>query len=70
MDTNGSNTDGNGDDTNAEDVNMENFKKAVKDVFPSVTDNMVKEYKKMAKKVKRQSSFIEFTPPGSKDDTE
>ena len=41
-------------------VNMEHFFRAVKEAIPSVTEEMEREYEKMARKVKQESVRIGF----------
>lgn len=53
---------------NAADVSMENFYKAVRDVIPSVTEEMESDYEKMAKKVKQQDISLGFVPPKTSED--
>jgi hypothetical protein len=40
---------------------MEHFFRAIKDAIPSVTEQMEREYEKLARKVKQQSARIGFT---------
>jgi transitional endoplasmic reticulum ATPase len=46
----------------ARSVTMEHFYRAVKEAIPSVTDEMIKEYEKLARKVKQESVRIGFSP--------
>jgi transitional endoplasmic reticulum ATPase len=46
----------------ARSVTMEHFYRAVKEAIPSVTDEMIKEYEKLARKVKQESIRIGFSP--------
>lgn len=50
------------EDINAQKVSMKHFQKAVEDVIPSVTEEVEREYEKMAKRVKQQISAIGFSP--------
>ena len=44
----------------AKRVTMEHFFRAIKEALPSVTEEMEKEYEKLARKVKRESVSIGF----------
>ena len=46
--------------TKAKWVTMEHFYRAVKEAIPSVTEEMEKEYDKLARKVKQESVHIGF----------
>ncbi len=46
----------------ARSVNMEHFYRAVKEEISSVTEEMIKEYEKLAHKVKQESVRIGFRP--------
>jgi transitional endoplasmic reticulum ATPase len=48
------------DNPDARTVTMEHFFRAVKEEIPSVTDEMIKEYEKLARKVKQESVRIGF----------
>jgi transitional endoplasmic reticulum ATPase len=49
------------EDKKAQTVAMEHFFRAIKDAIPSVTEQMEREYEKLARKVKQQSARIGFT---------
>ena len=52
------------DNPNARSVTMEHFFRAVKEEIPSVTDELIKEYEKLARKVKQESVRIGFARGG------